>query len=214
MKSLRLLAALAALVVSASAAEVKLESAVNGKDLAGWKTSGADPFWTVADGVLAGANDPSFKDYKKGNMLYTEKSYQDVVIECECRFSGEIDSGIMVRKDAAGKKDIQMQIGVSRSLKKDMTGAFYCTIPDSKPAKAGYPEAGWAPKVATLWKGGDWNKIRFQAKGDTYTVWINGEQVSNYVDANYPKAAPVGLQVHGGVKMKVEYRNITIGETK
>jgi hypothetical protein len=205
MKSLRLLAAFAALVVSASAADVKLESAFNGKDLSGWKTSGADVFWTVADGVLAGENKDSFKDYKKGNMLYSEKSYQDVVIECECRFNGEIDSGIMVRREAAGKKDIQMQIGVSRSLKKDMTGAFYI---------GKYPEAGWAPKVATLWKNGEWNKIRFQAKGDTYTVWINGEQVSNYVDANYPKAGPIGLQVHGGVKMKVEYRNIAIGEIK
>jgi hypothetical protein len=205
MKSLRLLAALAALVVSASAADVKLESAFNGKDLSGWKTSGADVFWTVTDGVLVGENKDSFKDYKKGNMLYTEKSYQDVVIECECRFNGEIDSGIMVRRDVSGKKDIQMQIGVSRSLKKDMTGAFYI---------GKYPEAGWAPKVATLWKSGEWNKIRFQAKGDTYTVWVNGEQVSNYVDANYPKAAPIGLQVHGGVKMKVEYRNISVGEIK
>ncbi len=203
MKSLRFLAALAALIVSASAAEPKLESAFNGKDLAGWKTSGDDAFWTAADGVLTGENKEAFKDYKKGNMLYTEKSYQDVVIECECRFSGEIDSGIMVRKDAAGKKDIQMQIGVSRSLKKDMTGAFYI---------GKYPEAGWAPKVATLWKSGEWNKIRFQAKGDTYSVWINGEQVSNYVDAGYPKAAPVGLQVHGGVKMKVEYRNVAVAE--
>jgi hypothetical protein len=205
MKSLPVLAAFAALVVSASAADVNLESAFNGKDLAGWKTSGPDAFWTVADGVLAGENKDSFKDYKKGNMLYTEKSYQDVVIECEVRFSGEIDSGIMVRKDAAGKKDIQMQIGVSRSLKKDMTGAFYV---------GKYPESGWAPKVATLWKNGEWNKVRFQAKGDTYTVWINGEQVSNYVDGSYPKAAPVGLQVHGNVKMKVEYRNISIGEIK
>ncbi len=203
MKSLRFLAALAALIVSASAAEPKLESAFNGKDLAGWKTSGDDAFWTAADGILTGENKEAFKDYKKGNMLYTEKSYQDVVIECECRFSGEIDSGIMVRKDAAGKKDIQMQIGVSRSLKKDMTGAFYI---------GKYPEAGWAPKVATLWKSGEWNKIRFQAKGDTYSVWINGEQVSNYVDAGYPKAAPIGLQVHGGVKMKVEYRNVAVAE--
>jgi hypothetical protein len=214
MNSLRLLAAFAALVVSASAADVKLESAFNGKDLAGWKTSGADIFWTVTDGVLAGENKDSFKDYKKGNMLYTEKSYQDVVIECEVRFNGEIDSGIMVRKDATGKKDIQMQIGVSRSLKKDMTGAFYCTIPGSKPVKAGYPEAGWAPKVASLWKSGEWNKVRFQAKGDTYTVWINGEQVSHYVDAAYPQAGPIGLQVHGGVKMKVEYRNVSVGEIK
>ena len=214
MTSLRLLAALAALVVSASAAEVKLESAFNGKDLAGWKTSGPDAFWTAADGVLTGVNDLAFKDYKKGNMLYTEKSYQDVVIECEVRFSGEIDSGIMVRKDAAGKKDIQMQIGVSRSLKKDMTGAFYCTIPNIKPVKAGYPEAGWAPKVPALWKNNEWNKVRFQAKGDTYTVWVNGEQVSNYVDGAYPQAGPIGLQVHGGVEMKVEYRNIAIGEIK
>ncbi len=205
MTSLRLLAAFAALVVSASAADVKLESAFNGKDLAGWKTSGPDAFWTAADGVLTGVNDLAFKDYKKGNMLYTEKSYQDVVIECEVRFSGEIDSGIMVRRDAAGKKDIQMQIGVSRSLKKDMTGAFYV---------GKYPEAGWAPKVAALWKNGEWNKVRLQAKGDTYTVWINGEQVSNYVDAAYPQAGPVGLQVHGNVKMKVEYRNISIGEIK
>ena len=205
MKSLRLLAAFAALVVSASAADVKLESAFNGKDLTGWKTSGDDAFWTATDGILTGENKEAFKDYKKGNMLYTEKSYQDVVIECECRFSGEIDSGIMVRKDAAGKKDIQMQIGVSRSLKKDMTGAFYI---------GKYPEAGWAPKVATLWKNNEWNKIRFQAKGDTYTVWINGEQVSNYVDAGYPKAAPIGLQVHGSVKMKVEYRHIAVAEIK
>ena len=193
MKSLRTLAALVALLISlgAAAAEPKFESAFNGKDLAGWKTSGADAFWTAAEGVLTGVNDATFKDYKKGNMLYTEKSYQDVIIECECRFSGEIDSGIMVRKDAAGKKD--------------MTCAFYV---------GKYPEAGWAPKVATLWKKDEWNKIRFQAKGDTYTVWLNGEQVSNYVDAGYPQAAAIGLQVHGGVKMKVDYRNIKIAELK
>lgn len=205
MKSLRLLAAFAALLVSASAADVNLVSAFNGKDLKGWKASGADAFWTAADGVLTGVNEPDFKDYKKGSMLTTEKSYQDVVIECECRFSGEIDSGIMVRKDAAGKKDIQMQIGVSRSLKKDMTGAFYI---------GKYPEAGWAPKAATLLKAGEWNKFRFQAKGDTYTVWLNGEQISHYVDAGYPQAGPIGLQVHGGLKMKVEYRHISVAEIK
>ena len=201
MKSLRLLAAFAALIVSASASELRMESAFNGKDLAGWQNAKDNEFWKAVDGVLVGENNAA----KKGNMLYTEKSYQDAVIECEVRFSGDIDSGIMMRKDEKGKKDIQMQIGTSRSLKKDMTCAFYV---------GKYPEAGWAPKVATLWKKDDWNKIRFQAKGDTYTVWLNGEQVANYVDANYPKAAPIGLQIHPGVVMKVEYRNISVGEIK
>ena len=201
MKSLRFLAALAALIVSASAAELKFESAFNGKNLNGWQNAEINEFWKAVDGVLVGENNAA----KKGNMLYTEKSYQDAIIECEVRFSGEIDSGIMMRKDEKGKKDMQMQIGVSRSLKKDMTCAFYV---------GKYPEAGWAPKVATLWKNNEWNKIRFQAKGDTYTVWLNGEQVSNYVDAGYPKAAPIGLQIHPGLAMKVEYRNIAIAEIK
>ncbi|MFM7398737.1 MAG: DUF1080 domain-containing protein [Verrucomicrobiota bacterium] len=200
---------LLSVLVAYAAVTLSAESLFNGKDLSGWRKPASEGFWKVEDGTLVGLNDTALADYKKGSMLYTEKEYKDVVIECECRFSGEIDSGIMVRRDESGKRDMQMQIGVSRSLKKDMTGAFYCVIPDSKPAKAGYPESGWAPKVASLWKNGEWNKIRFQAKGDTYTVWLNGEQVSNYVDAGYPKAAPVGLQVHGGVKMRVEYRNVT-----
>lgn len=200
MTSLAAALLLAATAVADVPPSADLPVIFNGKDLTGWKVVGG-PYWKVVDGAIVGENDTE----KKGSMLYTEQSYDDAIIEGEVRFTGEIDSGIMVRKDAAGKKDIQMQIGVSRSLKKDMTGAFYI---------GKYPEAGWAPKVATLWKNDDWNKIRFQAKGDTYTVWINGEQVSNYVDANYPKAAPIGLQVHGGVKMKVEYRNISVGEIK
>ena len=68
MKSLRLLAAFAALIVSASAAEVKMVSAFNGKDLAGWKTSGADAFWTAADGVLTGENKDSFAEIGRAHV--------------------------------------------------------------------------------------------------------------------------------------------------
>ncbi len=211
MRSLRLLPLLALAMVGALRAadapaaeplpKADFVPAFNGKDLTGWKDAKDNKFWKVVDGVLVGENDEKLK----GNMLYTEKAYGDVIISLECRFSGEIDSGIMVRRDKSGKKDLQMQIGVSRSLKKDMTCTFYV---------GKYPEAGWAPKVEKLWKKDEWNKIVFRAKGDTYTVWLNGEQVSNYVDAGYPKAAPVGLQVHGGVKMKVEYRDIQIAELK
>ena len=172
-----------------------LPSIFNGRDLAGWKVP-PEPYWRVEDGVLVGASDAD----RRNSMLYTERDYGDVVFEADVRFSGEIDSGIMVRRP-----ELQVQIGVSRSLKRDMTCSFYT---------GGYPEEARAPQAAELLKANDWNRIRVMARGDTFTVWLNGEQVSNYVDAGYPKAAPVGLQVHGGVKMKVEYRNIAIGEIK
>jgi hypothetical protein len=62
--------------------------------------------------------------------------------------------------------------------------------------------------VDKLLKVGEWNKIRFQAKGDNFKVWLNGEQVLDCTDPAFPDAAPIGLQVHPGVKMKVEFRNI------
>ena len=166
-----------------------LPSIFNGRDFTGWKVP-AEPYWTVADGVIVGQSDEA----KKGSMLYTEKAYGDVIVEGEVRFTGEIDSGIMLRKP-----EVQVQIGVSRSLKRDMTCSFY---------NGKYPEEARAPRAAELLKIGEWNRIRVEAKGDTFTVWLNGEQVSHYKDAKYADPAPIGLQIHGGLIMKVEFRDL------
>lgn len=194
MKRILFFALLAFTALSVSQAEdavaPKLESIFNGKDLTGWKAPAENPFWKVVDGVLVGEND----EKKKGSMLYSEKSYQDVIVEAEVRWQGEIDSGIMLRKP-----EIQMQIGVSRSLKKDMTCAVYI---------GNYPEEGRGKGVDKLLKIGEWNKMRFQAKGNTFTIWLNGEKVTEYTNDKYPGAGPIGLQIHGGLAMKVEFKNI------
>jgi hypothetical protein len=172
-----------------------LQSVFNGKDLTGWKVPTNNVFWKVVDGVLVGENDEKMK----GSMLYTEKSYKDVIFEAECRWNGEIDSGYMVRKP-----ELQMQIGVSRSLKRDLTCSFYTGGTEK------YPEAGQAKELEKNLKPGDWNKIRLQAKGSTFTVWLNGAKVSEYTNAKYAGAAPIGLQIHPGLKMKVEFKNIKL----
>jgi hypothetical protein len=175
--------------------KVELVPAFNGKDLAGWKApaeNDAKGWWKVQDGLLVGENDAA----KKGSMIYTEKSYKDVIFEAEVRWTGDVDTGFMMRKP-----EIQMQLGISRSLKKDMSGSFY---------NGKYPEAGQAKESAKLMKKDDWNKFRLQAKGDTFTVWINGEKAAEYTDAKYAAEGPIGLQIHPGVAMKVEFRNIQL----
>jgi len=180
-----------------SAQESGLKPAFNGKDLSGWQVPSPNPFWRVEDGVLVGENDEKLK----GHVLFTAKSYRDFVIEAEVRWNGEIDSGFIFRKP-----ELQLQIGVSRSLKKDMTCSFYTGGQEK------YPEAGQAKDLASALKAGDWNKIRLQVKGDTFTTWLNDRQVSEYKTAKFPEAAPVGLQIHPGLKMKVEFRNIRLRE--
>lgn len=165
----------------------------NGRDLSGWQVPDPNPFWRVVDGVLVGENDPELK----GNMLYTKQSYGDFILEADVRYEGEIDSGFMARKP-----ELQLQIGVSRSLKRDMTCCFYTGGQEK------YPESGQGKGVESLLKPGQWNTIRLQAKGDHFTVWLNGQEVVEYVNAKYANPGPIGLQIHGGLKMKVEFRNI------
>jgi hypothetical protein len=192
-----ILPATAALVLCVNAADEAKDgwtSLFNGKDLTGWKAPEPNPYWKVVDGVLTGDNAAD----KKGSMLYTTESYGDFELEADCRWTGEIDSGFMFRKP-----ELQMQIGVSRSLKKDMTGSFYV---------GKYPEEFQAKEAEKLIRANDWNTFKLAVKGDTVTVWINGTQASQFKDneGKYKAPGPIGLQIHGGLAMKVEFRNLKV----
>ena len=74
-------------------------------------------------------------------------------------------------------------------------------------------ESGQAREARKLMKPeGEWNHFRIQAKGDTFTCWINGTKASEYTDPKFSGAGPLGLQIHPGVEMKCEYRDIRIAE--
>lgn len=191
-----------AVILQAPAEEPRFVPLFNGKDLAGFKAEGAQDFWRVEGGVLIGENNAA----KKGHYLWTEKEYGDFVLEFEVRWKATtprgVDTGIEMRKPK-----IQLQLGVSGSLRVDMTGSFYT---GGKPA---YPEAGQAKEAKKLMKPeGEWNRFRIQAKGDTFTCWINGQKASEYTDPKFSGAAPLGLQIHSAVEMKCEYRNLKVAE--
>lgn len=173
----------------ASAEPEKLFTSGN---LDGWKTQGA-AYWSITDGVLTGQSD----DKKQNSVLWSEKTWKDFTVELEFRFSGDIDSGVFLRHE-----NEQIQIGVSRSLKRDMTGSPYIG------SKRGYPQE--AGGVKDLLKDGEWNRMKIVANGDTYTVSLNGKQVIEYVSDSAKESGPIGFQVHPGVKMKVEFRNVTV----
>ena len=188
--------------VWAVASEPTLQPLFNGKDLTNFKAAASKDFWRVENGVLVGENDAA----KKGNYLWTEKEYGDFVIEFDVRWKSTtkrgVDTGIEMRKPS-----LQLQLGISGSLLVDMTGSFYT---GGKPA---YPESGQAKQARQLMKpDGEWNTFRIQAKGSTFTCWINGTKASEYTDPKFSGAAPLGLQIHPGVEMKCEYRNIKIAE--
>lgn len=168
------------------------ESLFNGKDLTGWKVEGA-PVWKVEEGLLVGHNGPQ----KKGSILWTEKEFTDFVFETEFRYTGRIDTGVFLRQE-----NDQIQIGVSGSLKRDMTGSPYIASKKSYPVEA--------EGVAELLKESEWNHIKITAKGNVYTIELNGKKVLEYTSDTSIEKGPIGLQVHAGLDMKIEFRKLTL----
>ena len=180
-----------------SSAPAELPAIFNGKDFSGWKIVGGDPAcWSVVDGVIKIKSNAK----KQGSILWTEKSYQDFAFECEFKFAaGTIDSGIFCREEG-----LQIQIGISGSLKKDMTASPYIAATGKYP----FPAQG----VDKLLKMDDWNRLHIECRGRATQVWLNGEKVNEFDFPKGKETGPLGIQLHPGKEMAIDFRNIKAQE--
>lgn len=155
-----------------------------GNDIKGW--------YRVKDQVLELRSGTK----RKHSVLKTKANYGNFFCSFEFLFvDGNIDSGIELRNND------QIQIGISGSLKKDMTGSPY--IPG-----LGYPKH--AQGVANLLKQKDWNKMTIKCNGPRYIVTLQGKEVVDYISPKAIKEGPVGIQLHGNRDMKIDFRNFRI----
>ena len=203
MKSIFLLSSIALLstFLGIHAKEAKADDGwvaiFNGKDLSGWQVPDGNNeagWYKALDGVLKIKSGPQ----KKGSILWSKKKYRNFVMEFDFRFGeGIVDSGVHVRTQD------QIQIGISGSLKRDMTCSPYI------PGK-GYPVE--AKNIKKLLKAKDWNTMLIQAIGKEYTVWLQGEKVMTYKSDSAIDEGPIGIQLHGGRNMSIDYRKLKLAE--
>lgn len=175
--------------------EPKLKKIFTGKNFNGWKVPANNDEWSVSKGILFVKNNSA----KKGSILWTEKSYKDFIIQADFLMGdGVVDSGFFLRSE-----NDQIQIGISGSLKRDMTGSPY--IP-----KLRYPVE--ATQVKDILKPKDWNTMKIKVVGKTYTVWLNGKEVMQYTSENIPESGPIGIQLHPNNDMSISFKNILLAE--
>ena len=179
------------LILQSTADDGELKSIFNGKDLTGWDVPDNNIWFTVKDGVLKLENGPQ----KKGQTLWTSDEYENFEVEFDFKMGkGTVDSGVYVRNSRE-----QIQIGISGSLKRDMTGSPYIS-------GKGYPVE--AKGVKELLKLDDWNTMKICAEGEKYTVWLGGEKIMTYESDSAIKKGKIGIQLHGNRVMSIEYRNL------
>lgn len=179
------------------------ESLFNGKDLAGWKSTGNAKVWGAENGVI-------FCQGGGGGWLMTEKEYGDFELRLEYKMPKAGNSGIGIRAPLKGDPAYQ---GMEIQLIDDLgwpgklqtwqnTGAIYNVIP---------------PKKIHNKAIGEWNDIKITAKGRKITIVNNGETL---VDANLDDYVKEHAKRHPGIlrekghigfqsyNLRVEFRNI------
>ena len=194
-KILAILCFFVCLTTLVQAQDPKMKQIFNGKSLKGWVVPDSNIWWKADKGILFVQSSAA----KKGSILWTKKTYENFVFQTEFLMGdGTVDSGIFLHSE-----NDQIQIGISGSLKRDMTGSPY--IP-----KLRYPVE--AKGVKEILKLKDWNTLKIKVVGKTYTAWLNGVEVMTYTSENMVMSGPIGIQLHPGNEMSISYRNMTVGK--
>ena len=182
------------LIFATHAAEPLQKALFNGQNLSNWLVPKNNTWWTVKENLLICKSGLK----KKGSTLWTKANYENFVMQLDFKMiKGTVDSGIFLRNDD------QIQIGISGSLKRDMTSSPYI------PGK-GYPKESVDVKGLLNVKG--WNTMKVKALGNIYTIWLNGQKVNEYKSETAIVKGPIGLQLHAGRNMEIHFKNILLSQ--
>ena len=181
-------------------------SIFDGKSLDGWE--GDEKVWRVADGVIVGG---SMQGNKQNEFLATKKSYKDFVLKLEYKLVGTegfINGGVQIRSRRIDKPANEMR-GYQADIGKGFSGCLY---DESRRNKMLVKVDEKVIKDAE--KPGDWNLYEIRCEGPRVTLKINGTQTIDYTeeDKSLEQEGLIGLQIHGGCKAEISFRNLTIEE--
>lgn len=205
--------------------EPGFRSIFDGKSLEGWE--GDPTYWSASDGILTGRITPETLLKSNTFIIWQGGELEDFELRVEYRITPEGNSGINYRSVVVPDK-------VTPSNRYAMRG-YQCDI-DGRNRYTGnnYEEKGrlflaqrgemtrvtGTRKPVVLSSLGDnkalsgivmegWNAVHIAARGNVLMHSINGQLMSVAIDddPNRPRKGQIGVQVHVGPPMKVEYRN-------
>lgn len=159
----------------------------NGRNLDGWTRLG-DAAWTIGNGILACDHGPI-------SYLVSNESFTDFQLRAEFWVSDNANSGIFIRcsdpAEITVKNAYEVNIFPQRPDPRYATGAI-----------VGVAAINQVPNTS-----GRWNRLDIMAKGDRFSVTVNGQRtVDKVADAAHPSGR-ITLQYGMGV---VKFRKVEV----
>jgi hypothetical protein len=196
----------------------------DGKTLDGW--DGDPVFWRTEDGAIVAESTPEKVVRSNTFLIWKGGTVRDFELKVEFRLSADANSGIQYRSALLP----EVSKWAMKGYQADMDGANTYTGMVYEERGRGFlaPRGQFArmtegrtPKlISSLGEGdllkawikpGEWNRMHVIAKGNTLLHIINGHVMAAFIDEDSQGRAMeglMGLQMHAGKPMKIEFRNI------
>lgn len=201
--SLSLLASLA-LATLAYAEPITL---FDGKSFDGWEGDTAKT-WRIVDGAFVGGSLET--KVPRNEFLATTKEFGDFELRLKFKLVGKegfVNAGVQFRSKRIPNH--HEMIGYQADIGDGWWGSLYDESRRNKVLAKADLEA-----VGKVLKRDDWNDYRIRAEGPRIQLWINGHPTIDYTepDEKIDRRGLVALQIHGGGKAEVSYKDIVIEE--
>jgi hypothetical protein len=180
----------------------------DGKTFNGWQGDIKNT-WKIENNTIVGGS--LEKTVPQNDFLCTARTYDNFILKLKIKLIGNegfINSGIQFRSIRSSNPANEM-IGYQADWGKDYWASLYDESRRNKTiAKAD------SAQILKCIKINDWNDYEVRAEGRRIRLYINGHQTVDYTesDANIPQSGLIGLQIHGGGKAQVAFKDIYLTE--
>jgi Domain of Unknown Function (DUF1080) len=182
----------------------------DGRTFTGWEGD-TKTTWRIQDGAIVGGSLST--QVPRNEFLTTTRSFGDFILRLKFKLLGTegfINGGVQIRSQRVKEPPNEMS-GYQADIGDKYWGSLYDESRRNKTLVA--PPAELINEVL---KPGEWNDYEIRAEGPRIRLSINGRQTVDYTEADpkIPRDGLIGLQIHGGGKAEVWYKDITIDVIK
>ena len=165
--------------------------------------------WRIEDNMIIGGS--LIKNVPENNFLCTRRSYRNFILKFKIKLVGHegfINAGLQFRSVRATNPSNEM-IGYQADWGKEYWASLYDESRRNKTLASPDSE-----KVLTWIKQNDWNDYVILANNNRIRLFINGHKSVDYLesDPSIPLSGLIGLQIHGGGKAEVYFKELYIKE--
>ena len=181
----------------------------DGATLSGWEGD-TNTVWRVREGVIVGG---SLSGNPRNEFLATTRTYSNFRLRLEYRLVGSegfVNGGVQFRSQRIQNPPNEMS-GFQADIGAGFSGCLY----DESRRNRVLAQAD-TQLIQRIERKGDWNQYEVEAVGRQVILTLNGQRTAVWLeqDPGIATNGVIALQIHGGCKAEIAFRNLEIEELK